>query len=152
MRTRNRANAACSRRAGGFTLIELMIAVVILAIVAAVALPLYTQYSMRTYRAEVQADLMTCAQALERFAAQNFNYAGAVLADLCEPMSVRQGRYAIALDVPVADPNRFTLTATPADPGPMAGDGILTYDDAGRRAWDRNNNGVIAADEATWQD
>lgn len=147
-----RANAGCSCRNGGFTLIELMIAVVILAIIAAVALPLYTQYSMRTYRAELQADLMTCAQGLERFSAQNFNYQGAVLADLCDPMSVRQGRYAIALVVPLADPTRFTLTATPADPGPMTGDGILTYDDAGRRAWDRDNNGAIAPEELTWQD
>jgi prepilin-type N-terminal cleavage/methylation domain-containing protein len=49
-------------RTRGFTLIELMIAVAILAIVAAIALPLYNQYSMRTYRAEAQADLMACAQ------------------------------------------------------------------------------------------
>jgi type IV pilus assembly protein PilE len=137
----------------GFTLIELMIVVVILAIVATVALPLYTQYAMRSYRAEVQADLMSCAQALERFAARTFSYAAADLADLCDQMtSIRHGRYTITLDVPDTDPHRFTLTAAPVDPGPMAGDGILTYDDAGRRAWDRNNDGLFAADEMTWQD
>jgi type IV pilus assembly protein PilE len=143
-------------RIRGFTLIELMIAVAILAIVAAIALPLYNQYSMRTYRAEAQADLMACAQALERFAAMNFNYDGAEAAyaagNLCDPMSVRNGRYAIALDVQDDDANRFTLTATPANPGPMAGDGIMTYDEAGTRAWDRDNNGEVAAAELTWQD
>ena len=144
------------RHIGGFTLIELMIAVAILAIVAAIALPLYNQYSQRTYRAEAQADLMNCAQGLERFAAMNFNYTGADAAfaagDLCDPLSVRQGRYAIDLEVPEDDANRFQLTATPEDPGPMADDGILTYDDAGNRGWDRDDNGAIAAEELTWQE
>jgi len=143
-------------RAGGFTLIELMIAVTILAIVAAIALPLYNQYSMRTYRAEAQADLMACAQALERSAAMNFNYGAAeapfAAGTLCDPVSVRAGRYEIDLEVPEDDPNRFELTATPVDPGPMAGDGILTYDDAGQRGWDRDGDGVIGVTERTWQD
>jgi len=144
------------RHIGGFTLIELMIAVAILAIVAAIALPLYNQYSQRTYRAEAQADLMNCAQGLERFAAMNFNYTGAEAAfaagDLCDPLSARQGRYTIDLEVPEDDANRFQLTATPEDPGPMAGDGILTYDDAGNRGWDRSLNGTIEAEELTWQE
>ena len=50
----------------GFTLIELMIAVAIFAVVSAIAIPLYTQYSERGYRTELTADLMNCAQALER--------------------------------------------------------------------------------------
>lgn len=141
-------------RIRGFTLIELMIAVAILAIVAAIALPLYNQYSVRTYRAEAQADLMACAQALERFASTNFNYTGAeatfAAGDLCDPLSVRNGRYVIDLDVP--DAAQFTLTATPVDPGPMVDDGILTYDDAGNRGWDRDGDDAIEAGELTWQD
>jgi len=151
-----------SKTSGGFTLIELMIAVAILAIVAAIALPLYNAYSMRTYRAEVQADLMACAQGLERLAAANFRYldaAGeppALAPPLCDPMAVRQGRYTIALTYPGADTSRFLLTASPVDPGPMAGDGIMTYDDAGVRGWDRDGDGLIEPDadvpENTWQD
>jgi len=146
------------KRTRGFTLIELMIAVAILAIIAAVALPLYRQYSMRTYRAEAQADLMACAQGLERLAAANFRYTDAkghppvLEPPLCDPTAVRQGRYTVVLAYPDNDTSRFLLTATPADPGPMAADGFLTFDDAGQRGWDRNGDGTVDAGELTWQD
>jgi type IV pilus assembly protein PilE len=123
-------------RQAGFTLVELMIAVAILAIIAAVALPIYNQYSQRTYRAEAQADLLNCAQGLERYAAQNFTYTGAVLANVCTPGSVAQGRYGFALAIP--DNNEFDLTATPVAGGVMDGDGVLTYNEAGDRTWDGN--------------
>lgn len=121
-------------RNAGFTLIELMIAVAILAIVAAVALPLYNQYSQRTYRAEAQADLLNCAQGLERYAAQNFNYSDATLDDVCAPRSVAQGRYEFALDIP--DDDQFTITATPVVGGVMDGDGIMALDQMGIRRTD----------------
>lgn len=123
----------------GFTLVELMIAVAILAIVAAVALPLYNQYSQRTYRTEAQADLLNCAQAMERFAAQNFTYDGvddAALDNLCDQRSEAQNRYQITVAVP--DDDQFTLTATPVAGGVMDGDGVMTYDEAGNRTWDGN--------------
>jgi len=123
----------------GFTLVELMIAVAILAIVAAVALPLYNQYSQRTYRTEAQADLLNCAQAMERFAAQNFTYDGvddAALDNMCDQRSEAQNRYQITVAVP--DDDQFTLTATPVAGGVMDGDGVMTYDEAGNRIWDGN--------------
>ena len=136
-------------QSAGFTLVELMIAVAILAIVAAVALPLYNQYSQRTYRAEAQADLLNCAQGLERYAAQNFSYDGAALADACAPRSVDQGRYVFNLDIP--DDDQFTITATP-QAGAMEDDGFMTYDQAGQRAWDADDSGAIDADENTWEE
>ncbi|MFW6092454.1 MAG: type IV pilin protein [Pseudomonadota bacterium] len=124
-------------RSGGFTLVELMIAVAILAIVAAVAMPLYNQYSQRTYRSEAQADLMACAQGLERYAAQNFSYAGADTSfpdGICDPESEDQGRYDITVNIP--NDNEFTLTASPVSGGVMEGTGDLTYNHAGERTWD----------------
>lgn len=50
----------------GFTLIELMIAVAILAIIMAIAIPSYQQYVVRSNRAEAKTILMQAAQALER--------------------------------------------------------------------------------------
>ena len=56
------------RTEGGFSLIELMIAVAIVAVLAALAMPLYNQYSMRSVRTAAQGDLLLCQQGLERFA------------------------------------------------------------------------------------
>ena len=58
-------------QARGFTLIELMVAVAIFAIISAVAIPLYTHYTQRVYRTELMGDMLTCAQGLERFNAIN---------------------------------------------------------------------------------
>jgi type IV pilus assembly protein PilE len=146
-------------RAIGFSLVELMIVLAILAIVAAIAVPFYNAYALRTYRAEAQADLLSCAQGLERLAAINFRYvtdAGALPAlapPVCDPLSERQGRYTLSLSHPDGDDQRFVLRATPRDAGTMAGNGFLQYDDAGNRGWDRDNDQVIdGSDERSWQE
>lgn len=140
-------------RHSGFTLVELMIAVAILAIIAAVAMPIYNQYSQRTFRTEAQADLLNCAQGMERFAAMNFDYDGADVAfaagNICNPESVRQNRYNFGVAVG-AGGDTFTLTATPINV--MAGDGLMTYDNAGTRGWSRDGNDTIDAGEDNWDE
>ncbi len=146
----------------GFTLIELLVALAILAIISAIAVPLYTNYSQRTYRAEAQADLLGAAQALERFAAVNFTYegtadtdadgagdadAGVLATDIYSSRSVAQGRYAFTI---AAAAGTFTITATP-QAGPMSNDGIMTIDEAGNRRWDRDNDGLGAGDD-NWEE
>lgn len=148
----------------GFTLIELLIALVILALVSAISVPMYNNYAKRTYRTQAQADLLGCAQGLERFAAINFTYqnsadadgdgigdsnSGPVAAEICEPRSQTENRYTLSV---TSTASTYLLTATPSS-GAVANDGFLTLDEAGARGWDCNNDGDTAdAYETSWEE
>ncbi len=54
-------------RGKGFTLLELMIVVVIIAILASIALPAYNKYVQRTRRSDGQSALFNAQQAEEKF-------------------------------------------------------------------------------------
>jgi len=144
-------------------LIELLVALAILAIVSAVAIPIYTQYSVRTYRTEAQSDLLGCAQGMERAASRNFTYAlaldadadgtgdtstGAVTANICTPRTTRYN-----LTVTAANANAFTLRATPITGTPVASNGLLEMDANGAQRWDKNNDGDTSdSGENVWHD
>ena len=144
-----------------FTLIELMAALGILAILAALASPLYTRYSVGAHRAMAQADLLRCAQGMERHASLTFSYlsaidtdddgvgdvdAGRVTPNVCTPTSTH---YRIDLVDP--DAGGFLLRASPVQPGnPVDGDGDLALDATGARFWDRNDDGDIGPGEDAW--
>ena len=122
----------------GFTLIELMVAVVIIGIVVAVALPSYQNYVRQSNRAVAKAILLENAQFMERFYTVNNQYdatvgadgianAGGDDVDVALPLtqSPRTGavQYNISLQA-VADAT-FTLRAVPV--GSMAGDICGTF-------------------------
>ena len=65
------------RVAAGFTLIELMITVAIVAILAAVALPAYNQYVVRGNVPQATARLATLQVQMEQFFQDNRTYVGA---------------------------------------------------------------------------
>ena len=147
----------------GFSLIELLLALAILAIVTAVALPIYNTYSVRAERTGIQADLLRCAQGMERHANAAMSYEGAVDTDddgsgdastglvsrnICH---VDSARYTVT--VHVADAARFVLRARAVHADSLVGrDGILELDSTGARRWDRNNVGDFDDDdESGWQ-
>jgi type IV pilus assembly protein PilE len=123
------------RGARGFSLIELLVALAIFAIVSAVAVPLYTQYGVRTYETEAQADLLRCAAGMERHASLTFSYrgavgpgddTGAVTANICEPRTTRY-----VLGVTHADSTTFEIRAAPLAGTVVAGRPSLLVDASG---------------------
>ena len=107
-------------RAGrGFTLIELMITVAVVAILAAVALPSYQEQVRRTHRADARQALMRLATAQERFYTNCNRYATALngAQSTCSGLDAgaatidsENGYYRISL---AGDGSSYTLTATP---------------------------------------
>lgn len=101
------------RRRRGFTLIEVMITVAIIGILAAIAVPAYTEYVQRGWRADARTALLENAQFMQRLYAQNFSYAlGALTLPAVQSPATGAARYTIALSAGTA--TTFTLTATPA--------------------------------------
>jgi type IV pilus assembly protein PilE len=121
------------QRSFGFTLIELMITVAVVAILAAVAIPSYQDHVRKSRRAQAKADLVELAQILERNHTVQNTYVGATLPFTQSP---RQGtaQYTLSL-IGTTSASAFSLQAAPVDGGPQATDkcGTLTLDQAGRK-------------------
>lgn len=99
------------RHTNGFTLIELMITVAVVAILATVAYPRYTDSVMKSRRAEGKAKLMEAAQLQAQFFTMNNVYAANLAALYAGvPVMSRNNFYQITM---VGGGNNYTLTATP---------------------------------------
>jgi type IV pilus assembly protein PilE len=85
------AVAPCSRKSKGFTLIELMITVAIVAVLAAVAYPSYIDSVLKGRRAEARTALMGLMQQQERFATQTGSYAAFSAGATGQPFKTHSG-------------------------------------------------------------
>jgi type IV pilus assembly protein PilE len=109
----------------GFTLIELMITVAVIGILAAIALPNYTEYVRRGWRADARVSLLENAQFMARVYSQKLDYSkgeGELIPALPIAYSpsgstATTAKYAIVAAATLGTTDAvstFTITATPS--------------------------------------
>lgn len=94
----------------GFTLVELLIVVAIVAILASVAVPTYQRYVSEGRRADAAAGLLEIQQKLERWRVNNPSYSGCT--DCTAPGNTSA---TFVIDPATATSYTITATLTPAD-------------------------------------
>lgn len=138
----------------GFTVIELMIAVAILGVIAAITIPSYTNYVVRTKRGDMKTEMMRIAQDATRFKVARRSFVGA-----------DAGAAAGGVNVPATYPEhplydlRFTvtnngngwqLTATPIDGSAQSGDGIICLNHQGHKFWSKGASQCNLSATSSW--
>lgn len=131
----------------GFTLIELMVAAVIVGVLAAVALPSYRNHLVRSARLAAQAELLELASLQEKIFLNSNNYAPSVTAAYNGTSAgglgrtsgkSKDGRYDLVLidqaGASMGTPSQtFVLMATPLTGSKQVGDGSIAVTESGRR-------------------
>lgn len=127
------------KRIKGFSLIELMIAVVIVGILAAVAIPSYQNYVIKANRAAAQAFMMDVASREKQYLLDARAYAPDLAtlynvasdAEAVPPEVLRHYSGCCSIVVGAAPPS-FTVTATPTSSQQTA-DGELMLNSSGAK-------------------
>lgn len=118
----------CSK---GFTLIELMITVAVVAILASIAYPSYQNAMAKNRRATAQAYLADVAQREQQYLLDNRAYTDST-ANLRLPVPPDVSRYyTIEITAAASTPPAFTATATPV--GTQVSDGTLRITATGQK-------------------
>ena len=105
-------------RIGGFTLLELVMTLAVVAILAAIAYPSYSQSIINGRRADGSTALLNLANRLEQYYAQNNTFATATIAtgtastDVLSSAASSQGYYTVSITAQAA--NTYTIRATRA--------------------------------------
>lgn len=127
--------------APGFTLIELMIAVAIVAILATIAYPSYMVQMRKSRRADAESALMDIAQRQQQYLLDARAYAPDVPTLNVTIPSVVASFYTLQIcqlatppcAPPGGTPPAFAVVATPIPGSPQASDFILSIDNTGAK-------------------
>jgi type IV pilus assembly protein PilE len=124
---------AAVRRQLGFTLLELIVAVVVVAILVSIAYPIYVNQVIKGNRAAAQQFMLDVANAEAQYQLDARAYTaimGAGGLNLSVPNTVSPN-YTVTVALIVGPPPGYLVTATPL--GRQAQDGALTLDDTGNK-------------------
>lgn len=128
-------------RTQGFTLVELMVVVAIVAILMVIAVPSYAYFMKQSRRADAEATLLDIAQREQQFLLDQRAYAATVTAlNTTVPVDV-SSYYTVTIcqtsvggcNPPGGAPPTFAVIATPIAGTVQAGDYTLTLDNTGAK-------------------
>jgi len=136
-------------RDSGFTLLEVLFVIAIVAILATIAIPAYQSFVIEGRRADGQTALENLANRMERYYQDNNTYAGATIAtgnasDVLSSATSLQGFY--TLSITAQDATSYTIKAARA--GPQVDDtfcGDLTLTSASIRGMVNNDADATVA-------
>ena len=128
-------------RVRGFTLIELMVAAAIVAILLAIAVPSYAIFMKQSRRGSAESALMDIAQREQQYLIDARAYAPDVVTlnttipvDVTSYYNIQICQTAAgACNPPGGAPPTFAVIATPIAGSPQAGDPVLTIDNTGAK-------------------
>lgn len=122
-----------TRRANGFTLIELMIVVAIMGILAAIAVPQYQSYMLKGRRAAAQAFLLQASQRQQQYFLDNRSYAPSFSALNLTMTSDVSPFYELVDISTAATPPTFSIEIKPIGSQNRGNEPNLKIDSAGNR-------------------
>jgi type IV pilus assembly protein PilE len=117
----------------GFTLIELMIVVAIIAVLAAIAIPSYENYVRTTRRSVATGCVQEMAQQMERRFTTNLNYNTTTTLPSLGCVTPIASFYDFAFDAGEPTVNTYKLVATPQGGQANDGCGTLTLNEKGSK-------------------
>ena len=133
-------------RVRGFSLIELLVALAIAAILAAAAVAAYDFANVKGRRNVAKACLLEAAQAMERYNTEHFSYAGAAIPACTADLD---GHYVLGFATGEPTATTYRVEAVPQGRQASADEtcGTLGIDDTGVK---RAGDGSAAAVAACW--